>query len=70
MYKGETYFLNKFEFTNTAETNGNKTLKIKSDFLDADISELTRDTGWRPEISFEEGIREVIEFYRTWGEDA
>lgn len=39
-------------------------------YLDADISELTRDTGWRPEISFEEGIREVIEFYRTWGEDA
>lgn len=38
-------------------------------YLDADISELTRDTGWRPQISFEEGIKEVIEFYRTWRED-
>lgn len=29
-------------------------------FLRADISELTADTGWRPEISFEEGIRRLI----------
>jgi nucleoside-diphosphate-sugar epimerase len=29
-------------------------------FLCADIAELTNDTGWKPEISFEEGIREII----------
>ena len=36
--------------------------------LEADISELTRDTGWEPRISFEEGIERVIDFYREWGE--
>ncbi|MCL2295440.1 MAG: NAD(P)-dependent oxidoreductase [Spirochaetes bacterium] len=30
-------------------------------YLCADISELTADTGWKPEISFEEGIRKIIE---------
>lgn len=28
--------------------------------LEADISDLTRDTGWRPAISFEEGIRKTV----------
>jgi nucleoside-diphosphate-sugar epimerase len=28
-------------------------------YLCADISDLTADTGWRPEVSFEEGIRKV-----------
>jgi len=30
-------------------------------FLCADISELTYDTGWKPEVSFEEGIKRIIE---------
>jgi nucleoside-diphosphate-sugar epimerase len=30
-------------------------------FLCADISELTADTGWEPEILFEEGIKRIIE---------
>lgn len=30
-------------------------------FLSADISELTADTGWKPEVSFEEGIKRIIE---------
>ena len=30
--------------------------------LEADISKLYRDTGWQPEISFEEGIERVIKF--------
>jgi nucleoside-diphosphate-sugar epimerase len=29
-------------------------------YLCADITELTADTGWRPEISFEEGIRKMV----------
>jgi len=29
-------------------------------YLCADISELTNDTGWKPEISFEEGIKKII----------
>lgn len=32
--------------------------------LCADISSLQRDTGWVPEISFEEGIRRLVETYR------
>lgn len=34
-------------------------------FLCADIDNLTRDTGFRPEISFEEGMRRTIEWYRN-----
>jgi nucleoside-diphosphate-sugar epimerase len=30
-------------------------------YLCADISELTNDTGWRPEVSFEDGVRRVIQ---------
>jgi nucleoside-diphosphate-sugar epimerase len=30
-------------------------------YLCADISELTDDTGWKPEVLFEEGIRKIIE---------
>lgn len=32
--------------------------------LEADISELTEDTGFLPQISFEEGIKRTIDFYR------
>ena len=32
--------------------------------LEADISELTRDTGFKPTTSFEDGIREVVRQYR------
>jgi nucleoside-diphosphate-sugar epimerase len=30
-------------------------------YLCADITELTNDTGWKPEITFEEGIKKIIE---------
>ena len=33
-------------------------------FLQADISSLTRDTGWAPRVAFEDGIRYTIENYR------
>jgi len=29
-------------------------------YLCADISELTNDTGWKPEVSFEEGVRRIV----------
>jgi nucleoside-diphosphate-sugar epimerase len=29
-------------------------------YLCADISELSRDTGWKPKISFEEGIKNIV----------
>lgn len=32
--------------------------------LEADIADLAEDTGWRPEVSFEEGIQSVIEYMR------
>lgn len=32
--------------------------------LEADSSRLTADTGWKPQVSFEEGIERVISFYR------
>lgn len=35
-------------------------------YLAADNSEIEKDTGWKPKISFEQGIKEVIEFYRNW----
>lgn len=34
--------------------------------LEADISKITDDIGWKPKISFEEGIERVIEFYKNW----
>lgn len=33
-------------------------------YLCADISELTKDTGFMPEYTFEEGIRETIDWYK------
>ena len=32
--------------------------------LTADISDLTADTGFEPEVSFEEGIKRTIEWYQ------
>ena len=33
--------------------------------LCADISELTEDTGFKPEVDFEEGIQKTIDWYRS-----
>ena len=33
-------------------------------YLSADISEISRDTGWKPEISFEDGIKRTFEYMR------
>lgn len=35
-------------------------------YLEADISSLQADTGWVPEVTFEDGIVKVIDFYRGW----
>lgn len=32
--------------------------------LEADISKLKEDTGWSPKVSFEDGIEQVIQFYK------
>jgi len=37
-YKGEKYFLKSFIIDNTSDGSGNKTMKITSDYVDADIS--------------------------------
>lgn len=34
--------------------------------LEADSSKLRADTGWKPQMSFETGIENVIEFYKDW----
>lgn len=34
--------------------------------LEADIGKLQEDTGWMPEVEFEDGIERVIEFYKDW----
>ena len=34
--------------------------------LQADINELKEDTGYEQRYSFEEGIRETIEWYKRW----
>lgn len=34
--------------------------------LEADDTDLRRDTGWSPEVPFEDGIERVISFYKTW----
>lgn len=36
--------------------------------LEADIKSLQEDTGWMPQVSFEEGIERTIEFYKMWNE--
>jgi len=36
-------------------------------YLCADISELTNDTGWKPEVSFEDGVKRIMAF-GNWGE--
>ncbi len=33
--------------------------------LEADITELTSDTGFKPSISFEEGLKETVEFWKN-----
>lgn len=33
--------------------------------LEADISELTKDTGFLPQVSFEKGIKRTIDYYRS-----
>ena len=64
IYKGETYLLNNFVFTNTSEVNGNKTLKIKSDFIDADISgNFMFEDLYRSSQNF---VKDFLPSYSSW----
>jgi UDP-glucose 4-epimerase len=38
--------------------------------LEADISRLQSATGWRPEVSLQEGLRRTVEWYRSGGVNA
>ncbi len=38
-------------------------------YLAADVSEITKDVGWTPNIGFEEGISKTIEFYKYWNRE-
>lgn len=63
-----------YEYINIIKNEINSELKIKFGdipyaknqvmHLCADISDLTKDTGFNPEISFEEGIRRTIKWYK------
>jgi nucleoside-diphosphate-sugar epimerase len=34
-------------------------------YLCADISELTKDTGWKPDFSFEDGIKNIVKLFKN-----
>ena len=37
-------------------------------YLCADIESLTTDTGWKPQVSFEDGIEKTVKFHRDWAQ--
>ena len=63
-----------YEYINIIKNEINSQLEIKFGeipytknqvmYLCADISKLTKDTGFKPEISFEEGIKRTIKWYK------
>ena len=63
-----------YEYINIIKNEINPKLEIKFGeipysknqvmYLCADISDLTKDTGFKPEISFEEGIKRTIKWYK------
>ena len=63
-----------YEYINIIKNEINPKLEIKLGeipysknqvmYLCADISDLTKDTGFKPEISFEEGIKRTIKWYK------
>ena len=36
--------------------------------IEADITKLQSDTGWKPEIDIEETIKDTLEFYRRYSD--
>ena len=36
------------------------------DYTFADITKLTSELGWKPEVSFEEGVRRIVENIEYW----
>ena len=37
--------------------------------LEADNEKIQKDTGWKPKVTFEDGIDRVITFYKSWNFD-
>lgn len=63
-YKGENYKLDKFTLTNTAEKSGRKTMKISSDYLDADVSgNFMFNDLYLSSLKF---IKEYLPSYSSW----
>ena len=46
------------------EIDQNKLRPIDVPIIEADITKLQNDTGWKPEINIEETIKDTLEFYR------
>lgn len=55
------------KITNSTSEIGIGELDYKNNVINlcADISDLTKDTGWVPKVSFEEGIRIVYEYFKS-----
>ena len=64
IYKGEKYELDRLKFVNTSDWKGNKTLNLKSDYLDADISgNFMFRVLYLSSLKF---LKEYLPSYSTW----
>ena len=48
------------DFLSVVEGGGSMLCDKSIKYLCADISELINDTGWKPEFSFEDGIKAIV----------
>lgn len=49
----------------TVEIDKNKIRPVDVPVIEADISKINRETGWKPVISIEQTIRETLDYWRT-----
>ncbi len=63
-YKGEKYALDDFYFVNTSDNAGNKTLKVKSDYFDADFAgNFMFKNLYKSSLKF---MKEYLPSYSSW----